>query len=133
MADNSGAKVAMCIGVLGAKKVGKIGKILTVSIKTMKPPPLITGGGTGRGNDKNASSNSFYKVKKGEIHKALVVRTKATVPREDGRRVRFDDNAVILLTPDFMPLASRIYGPIAHEIKERGNWAKVLSLASKIL
>ena len=112
IADNTGAKLAKCIGMLGQSKVGKVGKIITVSICDTK--------------------SGATKVKKGEKHKALIVRTKKPIQRPNGQWVRFDDNAAILLTPDFSPLGTRISGPIAQELRT-STWAKVLSLTQHIL
>ena len=147
----------MCIGILGRKKVGYPGRIITVTIKTMKTPTVMalamahdgnTSGLPALANDdsskltnKNKISPSLnlsaavssFKVKKGEVHKALLIRTKKPMTRPDSRRVRFDDNAVILLNPDFSPIGNRLYGPIADEVRAQGSWAKVLSLATRVL
>lgn len=112
VADNTGAKIIQCIGIMGKKKVASVGRIITVSIKSIR--------------------NNTSKVKPGEVHKALVVRTKKNIQRQDGQIVRFDDNAAILLTPDFSPMGTRITGPVAHELY-KGNWSKVLSLATRII
>jgi large subunit ribosomal protein L14 len=112
VADNTGAKLIQCIGMLGKKKVASVGRIITVSVKSVR--------------------NSSAKVKPGEVHRALVVRTKKHIQRSDGQFVRFDDNAAIILTPDFSPLGTRITGPVSHELLN-GNWAKVVSLATRVI
>lgn len=113
IADNSGAKSAVCIKVLGGskKKYANIGDIIKVSVKTATP----------RG-----------KIKKGEVHSALVVRTKRGVVRKDGTVVRFDDNSVILLSPKMEPVGSRIFGPVTRELKS-ANFIKVISLAQEVI
>jgi ribosomal protein L14 len=154
--DNSGAKLAMCIGIKGQKKVGYPGSIITVSIKQMQTSAAMKQAMVSQDATSSTTSGlkspssagktpthstilsntaiaSYFKVKKGEVHKALIVRTKRDRPRPDGRRIRFDDNAIILLNPDFTPMASRVYGPIADEVRTKGDWAKVLALASKVL
>lgn len=110
--DNSGARVAMCIGILGHPQgVARAGRLLTVTIK-------------------DAKANS--KVRQGTIHKALLVRCKKEAPRGDGRWIRFDDNAVVLLGPDLKPLGTRVSGPVDSALK-MGNWLKVLSLSNRVI
>ena len=112
VADNSGAKLIQCIGMIGKKKVASVGRIITVAIKSVK--------------------DNTAKVKQGEVHRALVVRTKKHIQRPDGQVIRFDDNAAILLTADFSPMGTRVFGPVAHELY-KGNWTKVLSLATRVI
>lgn len=121
VADNTGAKVAMCIGMLGKPShVAGIGRIINVTIKEARPIPA---------NDPNPSNN---RVKQGQVHRALVIRTRKEFQRPDGRTLKFDDNACVLLGPDFKPLGTRVIGPVPAELKQ-GNWLKVLSLSSKIV
>jgi len=113
VADNSGAKKIMCIRVLGGtkRKYASIGDVIVVSIKEAIP---------------NA------KVKKGEVAKAVIVRTKKEVSRADGSYIRFDDNAVVLLTATDELRGTRIFGPVARELRER-NFMKIVSLAPEVL
>lgn len=126
VADNTGGKVAMCIGMLGKPShVASIGRIINVAIKEAKPIPE-------QGNSSANSASTGGKVKQGQVHKALVIRTRKEFQRPDGRVVRFDDNACVLLAPDLKPLGTRVIGPVPAELK-KGNWLKVLSLSSKII
>jgi large subunit ribosomal protein L14 len=113
VADNTGAKKAMCIKVLGGtrRRYGGVGDIIIVSIKNAVP------GGS---------------VKKGEVSKAVVVRTKKEVGRPDGSFVRFDDNAVVLITDQNEPKGTRIFGPVARELREK-QFMKIVSLAPEVL
>lgn len=113
VSDNSGAKSALCIKVLGGSKrrYAGIGDIIKVSIKE-----IATKG----------------KVRKGEIYNALIVRTKRGVQRTDGSAVRFDDNAVILLNQKLEPLGSRVFGPVTKELRALG-FMKVVSLALEVV
>lgn len=127
VADNSGGKVAMCIGMLGKPShVASIGRIINVAIKEAKPIP------SSEHTNSSSSSGAGSKVKQGQVHKALVIRTRKEFQRPDGRVVRFDDNACVLLAPDLKPLGSRVIGPVPAELK-KGNWLKILSLSSKII
>lgn len=111
VADNSGAKIIQCIGTFNNLKVASIGDLITVSIK---------------------KALGTAKVKKGEVHKALIVRTKKEIRREDGRTIKFDENSAILLAPDRKTmLGSRVLGPVPIELRK--DWAKVLSVSSKIV
>ncbi len=112
VADNSGASKVMCIKVLGGshRRYAGIGDVIRVSIKDALP----------RG-----------KVKAGEVHKAVVVRTRHGVRRADGSKIRFDGNAVVLLNAQLQPLGTRIFGPIARELRER--FMKIISLAPEVL
>jgi large subunit ribosomal protein L14 len=113
VADNTGAKKVMCIKVLGGtrRRYGSVGDIIVVSIKTAVP------GGS---------------VKKGEVSKAVVVRTKKEVGRIDGSYVRFDDNAVVLINDLNEPKGTRIFGPVARELREK-QFMKIVSLAPEVL
>jgi len=113
VADNTGAKRVMCIKVLGGTKrrYGYVGDIIVVSVKSAVP------GGN---------------VKKGEISKAVIVRTKKEIGRTDGSYVRFDDNAVVLINDQQEPKGTRIFGPVARELRER-QFMKIVSLAPEVL
>ncbi len=112
-ADNSGAKKLYCIKVLGGSKrrYASIGDIIVVSIKVAIP-------------------NS--KVKKGEVMRAVVVRTKKEIRRDDGSYIRFDDNSAVLLNNQSEPIGTRIFGPVARELR-RKNFMKIISLAPEVL
>jgi large subunit ribosomal protein L14 len=113
VADNSGAKIIECIKVLGGtrRRYAKIGDIIVVSIKEAEP----------RGT-----------VKKGEKAKAVIVRQKKSLRRKDGSYIRFDDNAGVIVDKDKQPRATRIFGPIAREMREAG-FNKIVSLAPEVL
>lgn len=113
VADNTGAKEVMCIRVLGGsrRKSGNIGDIIVVSVKSASP------GGV---------------VKKGDVVKAIIVRTVKGVRRSDGSYIRFDDNAVVILKDDGQPRGTRVFGPVARELREK-DCMKILSLAPEVL
>ena len=113
VADNSGAKEIMCIRVLGGsfRRDGSIGDIIVASVKSATP------GGT---------------VKKGEVVKAVIVRSTRGVRRADGSYVRFDDNAAVIIKDDKNPKGTRIFGPVARELREK-DYMKILSLAPEVL
>ena len=113
VADNSGAKIAMCIKVLGGsrRKYASIGDVIVVSVKSAIP-----------------GSN----IKKGTIHKAVVVRTRKEVKRKDGSAIRFGDNAIVLINDAREPRATRIFGPVARELREK-KFMKIISLALEVL
>jgi large subunit ribosomal protein L14 len=113
VADNSGAKKLQCIKVLGGsrRKYASIGDIVKVTVKEAMP-------------------NS--KVKKGDLQRAVIVRTKKEIRREDGSYIRFDENAAVLLTVLDDPLGTRIFGPVARELRSR-NFMKIVSLAPEVL
>lgn len=113
VADNSGARRVMCIKVLGAtrRRYALIGDIIVISVKD-----AIPGG----------------KVKKGDVKKAVIVRTKNAVRRPDGSYIRFDDNAVVLINEVGESLGTRIFGPVARELRAR-NFMKIISLAPEVL
>jgi large subunit ribosomal protein L14 len=113
IADNSGAREIMTIKVLGGtgRKYATIGDVITASVKHATP------GGT---------------VKKGDIVKAVIVRTVNKVRRNDGSYIRFDDNAAVIVKDDKSPTGTRIFGPVARELRE-GGFMKILSLAPEVL
>jgi large subunit ribosomal protein L14 len=113
IADNSGAKKVMCIRVLGGtrRKYASIGDVIVVSIKEAIP-------------------NS--KVKKGEVAKAVIVRTKKEVSRQDGSYIRFDTNSAVLVDKDNEPVGTRIFGPVARELRAK-RFMKIISLAPEVL
>ena len=113
VADNTGAKEIHTIRVLGGskRKYGNIGDIIVASVRKAAP------GGT---------------VKKGEVVKAVIVRTKRGVRREDGTYVRFDENAAVIIKEDRNPRGTRIFGPVARELRER-DYMKILSLAPEVI
>ncbi|MBF0369237.1 MAG: 50S ribosomal protein L14 [Magnetococcales bacterium] len=112
-ADNSGAKKVQCLKVLGGSKrrYARVGDVITVAVKSAIP----------RG-----------KVKKGEIAKAVVVRTRKEVTREDGSYIRFDSNAAVLINNAGEPIGTRIFGPVPRELRGR-NYMKIVSLAPEVL
>ena len=112
-ADNSGAKRLYCIKVLGGsrRRYASVGDVIVVSVKEALP-------------------NS--KVKKGEIHKAVVVRTAKEVHRADGTFIKFDDNSAVLISDAREPIGTRIFGPVARELRAR-NFMKIVSLAPEVL
>ena len=113
VADNSGAKEIMCIRVLGGskRKFGNIGDIIVASVKSATP------GGV---------------VKKGDVVKAVVVRTKKGARRKDGSYIRFDENAAVIIKDDLTPKGTRIFGPVARELREK-KFMKIVSLAPEVL
>lgn len=113
VADNSGARKVRCIRVLGGhgKKYATVGDLIVVTVKAAIP-------------------NS--EVKKGTVVRAVIVRTKKEVRRKDGSYIRFDDNAAVLLKPDGEPRGTRIFGPVARELRER-NFMKIISLAPEVI
>ena len=113
VADNTGAKEIHCIRVLGGskRKYGNIGDVIVASVRKAAP------GGT---------------VKKGEVVKAVIVRTKRGVRREDGSYVRFDENAAVIIKEDKNPRGTRIFGPVARELREK-DYMKILSLAPEVI
>ena len=113
VADNTGAKEIMCIRCLGGsyRRYAEIGDIIIASVKTATP------GGV---------------VKKGEVVKAVVVRTKKGARRPDGSDVKFDENAAVIIRDDGTPKGTRIFGPVARELRDK-NYLKILSLAPEVL
>ena len=113
VADNTGAKEIHCIRVLGGskRKYGNIGDVIVASVRKATP------GGT---------------VKKGDVVKAVIVRSKRGVRREDGSYVRFDENAAVIIKEDKNPKGTRIFGPVARELREK-DFMKIVSLAPEVL
>jgi large subunit ribosomal protein L14 len=113
VADNSGAKKLMCIKVLGGskRKYASIGDIVVVSVKEAIPGA---------------------KVKKGDVAKAVIVRTAKEIPRSDGSYIRFDTNSAVLINKDNEPIGTRIFGPVARELRAK-KFMKIISLAPEVL
>ena len=113
VADNSGARRIQCIKVLGGSKrrFASVGDQIVVTVKEAIP----------RG-----------KVKKGEIHRAVIVRTAKEIRRDDGTAIRFDRNAAVLLSPQGEPIGTRIFGPVTRELRAK-NYMKIISLAPEVL
>lgn len=113
VADNSGAKEIMCIRVMGGsfRRSGNIGDVIVASVKS-----AIPGG----------------KVKKGDVVKAVIVRTRFGLQREDGSYIKFDDNAAVIIDNQKQPVGTRIFGPIARELRDR-DYMKIISLAPEVL
>jgi len=113
VADNSGARKLMCIKVLGdsRKRYARIGDLISCSVKSAIP------GGN---------------VKKGEVVNAVVVRTKKELRRKDGSYIRFDENAAVIINKEQEPVGTRIFGPVARELRER-NFMRIVSLAPEVL
>ncbi len=113
VADNSGAKEVLCIRVLGGtgKRYASVGDKIIVTVK---------------------SAMSSSSLKKGTVSRAVIVRTKKEVRRKDGSYIRFEDNAAVLLTPNDEPRGTRIFGPVARELREK-QFMKIVSLAPEVL
>jgi len=113
VADNTGAKEVLCIKVLGGskKRYARVGDLIVVTIKKSIPSATL---------------------KKGEVHKAVVVRTKKETKRKDGSYIRFDDNAVVIIDEKKEPRGTRVFGPVARELREK-KFMKILSLAPEVL
>ena len=113
VADNSGAKEVLCIKVLGGtrKKYAKLGDIIVVTVKKAIPGGI---------------------VKKGEVTKAVIVRTRKELRRKDGSYIRFDDNAAVLINAQKEPQGTRVFGPVARELREK-RFMKILSLAPEVI
>lgn len=113
VADNSGAKVVKCIKVLGGskRKSADIGDVIVVAVQ---------------------QASTAGKIKKGDVKRAVVVRTLYPVRREDGSYIRFDDNSVVLINNQNEPVGTRIFGPVARELRSK-NFTKICSLAPEVL
>ncbi len=113
VADNTGARKIMCIGVLGgsARRYARIGDVIIASVKKAIP-------------------NS--EIRKGEVVRAVVVRTKKEIRRRDGSYIRFDENAGVLIDPAGNPRGTRIFGPVTRELREK-NFMRIVSLAPEVL
>ena len=112
-ADNSGAKELMCIRVLGGsfRRTGNIGDVIVCSVKTATP------GGA---------------AKKGKVYRAVIVRSKSGIRRPDGTHIRFDENAAVIIDGQKQPIGTRIFGPIARELRDK-DYMKIISLAPEVL
>ena len=113
VADNTGAKEVLCIKVLGGsrKKYARVGDLIVVTIKKTIP-----------------ASN----LKKGEVHRAIVVRTKKEIKRKDGSYIRLDDNAAVIIDGNLEPRGTRVFGPVARELREK-KFMKIVSLAPEVI
>lgn len=113
VADNTGAKRASCIGVLGraGRRIAEIGDVITANIKEATPDAI---------------------VKEGEVVKGVIVRTKNPIRRMDGSYLRFDSNAVVIIDPQLNPRGTRIFGPVARELRDK-NFMKIISLAPEVI
>ena len=114
VADNSGAKTVRCIKVLGGTRhmVTGISDIIVVSVQAIIPGA---------------------KVKKGEVVRGVIIRTKKEIQRPDGSTIKFDDNAVVLINKDGTPIGTRVFGPVARELRNKAKFTKILSLAPEVL
>lgn len=113
VADNSGAKVIMCINVLGGtrKRYARVGDVIVATVKEAAPAAPI---------------------KKGEVVRAVIVRTAQTYRRPDGSHIRFDDNAAVILTEQQTPRGTRIFGPVARELRDK-HYMRIVSLAPEVV
>jgi large subunit ribosomal protein L14 len=113
VADNSGAKLVLCINVLGPsnRRVGEIGDIVVGSVRRRLPTSDI---------------------EKGQIVRGVIVRTRSAYRRKDGTYIRFDDNAIVLLNPQGEPMGTRVFGPVARELRDR-KMLRIISLAPEVL
>lgn len=122
VADNSGAKRVMCIKVLGGskKRYARVGDLIVAVVKDALPPSAARKG------------TGTVGVKKGDVVKAVVVRTTKETKRPDGSYIRFDDNAAVILNDQMNPRGTRIFGPVARELRDK-NFMKIVSLAPEVL
>lgn len=113
VADNSGAKEVQCIKVYGGSKIryAGVGDVIVVAVKMAEPKG---------------------KVKKGDVKKAVIVRQAKEIRREDGSYIRFDDNAVVMIDDSYEPIGTRVFGPVARELRGKG-FMKIVSLAPEVL
>jgi len=113
VADNSGAKEVQCIKVYGGSKIryASVGDVIVVSVKVAEPKG---------------------KVKKGDVKKAVIVRQAKEIRRDDGSYIRFDDNAVVIIDDAYEPVGTRVFGPVARELRGKG-FMKIVSLAPEVL
>jgi large subunit ribosomal protein L14 len=113
VADNSGARTVLCIRVMGGsrRRYASIGDVIVVAVKSALPES---------------------KVKKGEVCKAVVVRTRKEIRRADGTYIRFDDNSAVLINAQLEPLGTRVFGPVARELRAK-KFMKIISLAPEVL
>ena len=115
--DNSGALIVECINVMGGARIALLGDEIVVSVK--KARPLV-------------DLSKQQKLKKGDVCRALVVRTRKETSRQDGTFIKFGDNAVVMLNKQGQPLGNRVIGPIAQECRQK-RWGKIAALAPKII
>lgn len=113
VADNSGARKVVCVKVLGGsrRRFATVGDIIVVAVKEAMPNSKIT---------------------KGSVHKAVIVRTAKEIAREDGSLIKFDDNSAVLINPQLEPIGTRIFGPVARELRAK-KFMKIISLAPEVL
>ncbi|MEI6427465.1 MAG: 50S ribosomal protein L14 [Pseudanabaena sp. ELA607] len=113
VADNSGAKKLLCIRVLagGNRRYGAVGDVIIATVKDATPN---------------------MPVKKSDVVRAVIVRTKATISRDSGMRIRFDDNAAVIINAEGNPRGTRVFGPVARELRDK-NFTKIISLAPEVL
>lgn len=113
VADNSGAKEVQCVKVYGGSKIryAGVGDVIVVAVKDAEPKG---------------------KIKKGDVKKAVIVRQSKEVRREDGSYIRFDDNAVVMIDESYEPVGTRVFGPVARELRAKG-FMKIVSLAPEVL
>ena len=113
VADNSGAKEVQCVKVYGGSKIryAPVGDVIVVAVKVADPKG---------------------KIKKGDVKKAVIVRQSKEVRREDGSYIRFDDNAVVMIDESYEPVGTRVFGPVARELRAKG-FMKIVSLAPEVL
>lgn len=113
VADNSGARKVVCVKVLGGsrRRFATVGDIIVVAVKEAMPNSKIT---------------------KGSVHKAVIVRTAKEIAREDGSFIKFDDNSAVLINPQLEPVGTRIFGPVARELRAK-KFMKIISLAPEVL
>ena len=120
VADNTGAKELLCNRVMGSsnKKYASVGDVIIAAVKSANPSPSF-----------GSNSNS---VKKSEVVTAVIVRTKADIKRNDGSVIRFDDNAAVIINKDGNPKGTRVFGPVARELRDK-NYMKIVSLAPEVI
>ena len=126
VADNTGAKKIECIKVLGGSKrrYASIGDTIVIAVKEAIPKGKVKKG--------TVHKAVVVRVKKGSVHKAVVVRVKKGIHRDDGSKVRFDNNAAVLVDDKGEPVGTRIFGPVTRELRNRGQM-KIISLAPEVL
>ena len=120
VADNTGAKELLCIRVMGSsnKKYASVGDVIIAAVKSANPA--------------SASGENSNSVKKSEVVTAVIVRTKADIKRNDGSVIRFDDNAAVIINKDGNPKGTRVFGPVARELRDK-NYMKIVSLAPEVI
>ncbi|KAJ3223436.1 hypothetical protein HK099_001160 [Clydaea vesicula] len=123
--DNSGAQIVECINIMGTRgRIGYVGDEIVCVVKKAK---------TAEASTKQATSSTLVsKLRKGEVCRAIIVRTKKETLRKDGTFIKFDDNAVVMINKQGQPLGNRILGVIASEVRQK-RWAKIASLAPRVV